>query len=166
MAFILVLHCPGSGGSLCGSNNFPRSSSDMQNIPDNDTGCFGSLHGCLFISLFGHTHSPLKAPFQRWSGSPRDSWDRRTSVPAEDESQVPEGSRAGWRHRPGALVWASLQPHWQEGPCRSQPCNPRLEGQRAPERGNVPRPLSPTLQALADGRWPFSLQAGGQHCCF
>lgn len=46
-------------------------------------------------------------------------------MPAEDESQVPEGSRAG--HWPGALVWPCLQPHWWEGPCCSWPCNPHLD---------------------------------------
>jgi len=37
MAFILVLHCPRARGILCGSNNFLRSSSEMQNTPVNDT---------------------------------------------------------------------------------------------------------------------------------
>lgn len=59
-------------------------------------------------------------------------------MPAEDEPQVPEGSRAGWGHWPGALVWACLQRHWQEGPCCSQPCNPRLDAKGLP-RGTMCR---------------------------
>ena len=64
-------------------------------------------------------------------------------MPAEDESQVPEESHAGWGHWPGALVWASLQPHWQEGPRCSQPCTPCLDAKELGSRTMCRVPLLP-----------------------
>lgn len=69
-------------------------------------------------------------------------------MPAEDESQVPEGSPAGWGRWPGALVWARLQPRWQEGPCCSQPCNPRLDAKGLPSGTMCHVPFLPPSKLL------------------
>ena len=128
----------------------------MQNIPANDTGCV--LASCTaafsFPCLVVPARSPLEVPFHCWGGRPKDSWDRSTSVPAADESQVPEGSRAGWGHWPGALVWACWQPHWQKGPSCSQPCNPRLHAKGFPSGTMCRVPFLPPskLSLMVTGR--------------
>lgn len=85
-------------------------------------------------------------------------------MPAEDESGVPEALPAVWGHWLGALPWACLQPHGQEGPCCSKPWNACSDAKGLLNVLMCHVPFLPPSK-ISDSHWPLPLQLGHQHCC-